>query len=88
MDLARLGIEQQVAVIAAVEARRRVAAHDALQQHAASELQATAFEEATGGHHLAARYPVEVGGDAVDLIDPLQKGFQWAAVGSAHLYCP
>ncbi|CRQ72955.1 hypothetical protein PAERUG_E16_London_17_VIM_2_04_14_02118 [Pseudomonas aeruginosa] len=72
MDLGRLGDQRQVAIVAAIEARRRVAAHDALQQHATGELQAPAAEEALAGHHLAARHPVEVGGDAFDFFNSSQ----------------
>jgi hypothetical protein len=36
-------------------------------------LQAPAFEEAVGGHDLAARHAVEVGGDALDFIDALEE---------------
>ncbi len=73
MDLRRIGNQRQIAVVAAVETRRRVAAHDALQQDPARQLQATAFEKASGGHHLAARHAVEVGGDALDFIDTGQS---------------
>ncbi|MDF5997114.1 hypothetical protein P4200_32380 [Pseudomonas aeruginosa] len=72
MDLGRLGDQRQVAIVAAIEARRRVAAHDALQQHATGELQAPAAEEALAGHNLAARHPVEVGGDAFDFFNSSQ----------------
>ncbi|MNI80650.1 hypothetical protein D3C73_1371940 [compost metagenome] len=72
MDLRGFCHQRQVTVVAAVEACRRVTAHDALQQHATRHLQAAAFEEAFGGHHLAAGHTVEVGGDAFDLVDALK----------------
>ncbi|MNE21967.1 hypothetical protein D3C80_1151520 [compost metagenome] len=81
MDLAGFGHQRQVAVVAAVEFRRRVAAHDALQQHPPGHLQAAAFQKAFGGHHLAARDAVEVGGDAFDFIDALE-------LSGAHDACP
>ena len=81
MDLAGFGDQCQVAVVTAVELRRRVTAHDALQQHPACHLQAAAFEEALGGHYLAARHAVEVGGDAFDFIDALK-------LSGAHDACP
>ncbi|MCY1446479.1 hypothetical protein D9M71_630490 [compost metagenome] len=81
MDLTGFGHQCQVAVITAVELRRWVATHDALQQHTPGHLQAAAFEVALGGHHLAARDAVEVGGDAFDFIDALE-------LSGAHDACP
>ncbi|MNH04129.1 hypothetical protein D3C79_634080 [compost metagenome] len=69
-----LGIryQGQVAVIAAIEARRGITAHDALQQHPSGHLQAAAFQKACAGHYFAARYAVEVRRDALDLINARQ----------------
>ncbi|MNO90335.1 hypothetical protein D3C76_818420 [compost metagenome] len=87
VNLGRIGDQRQVAVIGAVEARRRVAAHDALQQHTTRQLQATAGEEAVAGHHFASRHSVQVGSDAFDLFDSSQPfGNLAAPIGSHDSY--
>ncbi|MNH11796.1 hypothetical protein D3C79_713200 [compost metagenome] len=73
IDVLRVGHQRQVAIVAAIEARRRVTAHDALQQDAAGHLQAAAFEKAFSGHHLAPRHSIEVRGNALDLINARQS---------------
>ena len=71
MNLARFGVKQQIAIVTAVETCRRIAAHDALQQYAASELQAPSLKETASRHHLAARNAIKVRSYAIDLIDTL-----------------
>ena len=68
MDLLRVGIQCQVTVVAAIEACRWIATHDALQQHTAGHLQAPPLEEAVGSHYLAAGYTVQVRGDTFNLV--------------------
>ncbi|MNY67309.1 hypothetical protein D3C86_2048720 [compost metagenome] len=72
MHLLRISAQGQVAVLAAVEARRRIAAHQALQQHAARQLQAAPGEEALDRHRLATRDAVEIRRHALDLLDRRQ----------------
>ncbi len=64
--------QRQIAVITAVKARRRIPAHDALQQHAARQLQTTALEKSFSRHHLAARHTVQIRGHALHFINAHQ----------------
>ncbi len=73
MDLPRVGIEGKVAIITAIEARRRIPAHDALQQHSTSQLQAPSLEETLGGHYLATWYAIEVRCNTFNLINAGQS---------------
>ena len=63
----------QVAIVAAIETRLGVAAHDALQQHPTGHLQAPTFEKSRSGHHLATGYAIEIGRDALNLINTRQS---------------
>ena len=73
MDLRRIGHQRQVAVIAAVEPRRRISAHDALQQHTPRHLQTSPFEKTFGGHHLATGHAIQVRRDTFNLINARQS---------------
>ncbi|MNP16051.1 hypothetical protein D3C76_1084300 [compost metagenome] len=73
MNLFRIGHQRQVAVVAAVETRRRITAHDALQQHAPRQLQPPAFEETLSGHHLAPRHAIQIRRDTFNLINARQS---------------
>jgi hypothetical protein len=71
------GHPHQIAVIASVESRRWIAAHDALQQHSTRKLQTPPFEETLGGHHLAPQHSVQVRCYTLNPINarqPLRKG--------------
>ena len=84
VQLARIGRQHHVAVIAAVVARRRIAAHHALEQHPARHLQAPAFQEALGGHDLAARNAVEIRGNAFHRLDTRQARVLGNGQGGRH----
>lgn len=73
MNLRRIGDQRQIAVIAAVEPRRRIAAHDALQEHTPRQLQTPPFEKTRGGHHLAPWHTVQIRGDTFNLINAGQS---------------
>ncbi|MCY1434637.1 hypothetical protein D9M71_507030 [compost metagenome] len=73
MDLLIIGYQGQVAIVAPVEARRRIATHDALQQHPSGHLQTPAFEKSRGSHYFAARHAIEVRRNALDLINAAQS---------------
>ncbi|MNZ60926.1 hypothetical protein D3C78_790050 [compost metagenome] len=73
MDLLRVSVEHQVAVVTAVKACGRVTAHDALQQHAPRHLQSSPLEETLSGHYLAARHAIEVRRDTLNLINAGQS---------------
>ncbi|MCY1365953.1 hypothetical protein D9M69_528280 [compost metagenome] len=88
MDLTGFRDQGQVAVVAAIEACRRVTAHDALQQHAPRQLQAAPGEEALSRHHLAPHHPIQVGGDALDLFNAGQSLRERAADFGSHDSCP
>jgi hypothetical protein len=51
----------QIAVIATVESRRWIAAHDALQQHSTRKLKTPPFEETLGGHDRPRGTPFKSG---------------------------
>ncbi|KPY71285.1 Unknown protein sequence [Pseudomonas syringae pv. syringae] len=67
--------QSQIAVVTAVKARRRIAAHDALQQHAARQLQTATFEKTFSRHHLAARHTVQIRGYTLHFINAHQHFF-------------
>lgn len=73
MYLRRIRNQRQVAIIAAVKARWRISAHDALQQHTPRHLQPPPFEEAFGGHYLAPGYAVQIRRDTFNLINARQS---------------
>ncbi|MNJ51738.1 hypothetical protein D3C77_470510 [compost metagenome] len=84
VDMLRIGVQGQITVIAAVEARSRIATHDALQQHPTGHLQTAAFEKACGGHYFAARYTIEVWGNALDLVNARQALGERALATGRH----
>ena len=73
MDVRGIGHQRQIAVIAAVKARLRVTAHDALQQHPTGHLQASPFEEPLGGHHFAAGNAIQIRRHTFNLINAGQS---------------
>ena len=85
MDLSGVGHQGQVTIVTAVEACRRIAAHDALQQHATRQLQTPPGEEALAGHHLAPHHAIQVRRHALDLIDSSQALCQLGRDSRVHV---
>ncbi|MNI16657.1 hypothetical protein D3C73_699980 [compost metagenome] len=73
MDLCRVRNQCQVAIIAAIKTRRRISAHDALQQHTPRQLQTSTVEKTLGGHHFAPWYAVQIRRDTFNFINARQS---------------
>jgi hypothetical protein len=73
VGLLRVRNQRQVAVVAAIEFRGGIPAHDALQQHPSSQLQTTAFEKALSRHDLAPWHAVKVWRDTFNFINAHQS---------------
>ncbi|MNJ51379.1 hypothetical protein D3C77_466810 [compost metagenome] len=84
MNVAIIGNQRQVTIVAAVETCRRIATHDALQQHATGHLQTAALKKTFSRHYLAAGYTVEVRCDALDLINARQSFGEGALATGRH----
>ena len=67
MHLIQQRAQHQIAIVAAVILRLRVATHHALQQHATRQLQTAIRQKALAGHDLATGNTVQIRGDTLDV---------------------
>ncbi len=73
VDLCRVRDQREVAIVAAVKPRRRISAHDALQQHTPRHLQTSTVEKTLGGHHFAPWNAIQIRRDTFNLINARQS---------------
>lgn len=72
MKVRRVWHQRQITVFAAIKMSFRVAAHDALQQHASGHLQTPPIKEPRPRHDFATRDAIKVRGHTFNFVDASQ----------------